>query len=649
MGTGVNQEINVRIKALIDGLGGVKEFQSALKKIQADGNKKFDIGGGSLQGNAQKAIALFRQLSGASDTLAGQAESAAGALGLAGGSLGTVAVAGGAALGIIVGLGAGIFKLAEFSAKAGAGLSDLSAKTGFSVEDLSAFRLATEKSGVSIEQFGSFLTKFQINLVEARQGNRELRAEFNQLGVDINGEPRQALAQFFAGLQNLTNEEERLEVASKLGGKAAKELGGAFKEIGGDLDAFIATAHKLGFVIDAETARAADEFDDTLAVLKVVVASAIQQLGSELLPEVTHVMQDITGEVADNQSTFRGWGAEIAAVVRGVRLAAESDLGALLSIILQVHSALSGATSLGAALINTHPGLQLLNTLRGVGQTNAPRPAGPPGLLELTTTSLPNSRLPTSKKDTSGGGGKGGGSNDAQKALQQRLKLLEQELRAVEAVAKRETTVLEREFEQRRLSLRQYTADAIAVEDNRFEQVQAILLTELAEVDQHDKDRVTKVNELNQKLADEDEKHNQTVTRLLDERHKKEEQAARAHREAVLAIQEQTDTNRIAKLQDAAQRDIFIAAAAEDEILRIRLAALERRKQLLKEDEIAAGENKEVYQQIHDELGSSKSKRLPSQRRRSAASATHIGRRKMRSGASLKTANSKSTRTQRSK
>ncbi|MDQ1610338.1 MAG: hypothetical protein QOG00_269 [Pyrinomonadaceae bacterium] len=568
----MDKEIQVRIKALVEGLNSVKDLQSTLKAIQSQGNKKFDItGGGTQQGNTRKVIALFRELSGTSDGLSNRLDGVTKAAGVADGALGTVAIGATALLGAVLGAGVGVFKLAQRAAEAGANLTDLSDKSGISVEDLSGFRLATEKSGTSIEQFNDFLIKFQINLSEAAKGNKELREEFKRLGVDIDGEPRKALEQFFAGLSKIPDEAERLEVAAKVGGRGAKELGGAFKEIGPDLDAFIAKARELGFVIDKETAEAADEFDDTLSVLKVMVAGAVQQLGGELLPEVTRVMQGVQGELQDNQSAFKQWGTGIADTIRGLRLAVESDIGGILGYIAR----LTAETSAG-------PLLGILDRLKIVGKSQREdnTPASPifgagrifdkvnllgfPGNGIPVPTAAPkgntNTRTTAALPGGKGGGGGGSSNSDAeQKALQERLKLLNLELRGVEANFRAEEEAAKRAYDQRRISLQEFAEQSVGTENLRYERQREIILKEIEDVAAHDKDREFKVKELNQKLLEAEQAHNSKLNRIQDDAREEGEARSRAFAEGLLRIQQTLDERKVASIRFALQQEAALA------------------------------------------------------------------------------------------
>ena len=203
----------------------------------------------------------------------------------AGAVLGTAAVAVGGALALMT----------KQAIDAADEINKLSQKTGESAETLSALSYAFELGDVSGEAFGSSMIKLSRSMSEAAQGSGDAAVAFNVLGVavknadgslrptaDVLGDVAQKFAEFADG-------PEKSALAIAIFGKSGADLIPVLNAGKDGLKSMADEAKQLGIVISGETARAAEEFNDTLTKIGKGANAAGQQLAAQLLPTLQTV------------------------------------------------------------------------------------------------------------------------------------------------------------------------------------------------------------------------------------------------------------------------------------------------------------------------------------------------------------------------
>lgn len=180
----------------------------------------------------------------------------------------------------------GLTGLAVNAGKTADDINTLSKVTGVSVESLQKFKLAEDVIDVSTETMAKALAKLTKSMDGARNGSKDQKAAFEQLGVaitDSTGKLRDNEDVFndtIAALAKIPNETERDAVAFRLFGKSAQELnplilGGAdaLKEIGDK-------AEQAGLIMGQDALDNINAFNDELDTTKAVVTQAGLQLGA---------------------------------------------------------------------------------------------------------------------------------------------------------------------------------------------------------------------------------------------------------------------------------------------------------------------------------------------------------------------------------
>lgn len=166
---------------------------------------------------------------------------------------------------------------------AGDATKEFSQKTGIAAKDVAGLQLAFRQGGVDSEALATSIGKLGKQMVE---GN----AAFKTLGVETrntDGTMRDVMdvmydtADAFAGIEDGA---AKSALAQEIFGKSGAALIPTLNEGSEGMRQMAEMADKLGLTISAETAEAADKFNDTLDLLGQGSQGMARQVAAELLP-----------------------------------------------------------------------------------------------------------------------------------------------------------------------------------------------------------------------------------------------------------------------------------------------------------------------------------------------------------------------------
>lgn len=178
---------------------------------------------------------------------------------------------------------AAIFALAKTTANAGEELLKMHEKTGISVEELYALKKVAALSNISLGDLSVSLKILSQHIIEARTKAGEMRDTFKALEIDTTKPLMDIFMQLAKRLNEYTDGEAKTALATKLMGRSGQDILPVFKDL----------ADKglvLSKVWDEETARAANEFNDNLTILKQTVTELGQSLGNKVIPYLNEFM-----------------------------------------------------------------------------------------------------------------------------------------------------------------------------------------------------------------------------------------------------------------------------------------------------------------------------------------------------------------------
>lgn len=221
--------------------------------------------------------------------------------------------------GLLTGLGvglsaAGLVAFARSAIDAADNLGKLSQRVGVTVESLSGLQYAARLSDVSTEQLGDGLRKLAVNLQAAAGGAKDFQVSFAAVGITaaelrtIRADAAlERIADAFAGAEDGA---AKTALAVKLFGRSGSDLIPLLNQSSAGLRATADEARRFGLIIGADSAAAAERFNDDLTRLQ----SSAQAFGITLANSVLPSLNKFTSELLEGQRIFGSFGESLLAL-----------------------------------------------------------------------------------------------------------------------------------------------------------------------------------------------------------------------------------------------------------------------------------------------------------------------------------------------
>ena len=251
--------------------------------------------------------------------------------------------------GISLAAGGALAGLAGMAVEAGKSADDintLAKQTGLTTEEIQKFNYATDIIDVPLETLTGSMAKLTRNMQSAKNGSKNTQAAFKALGVSIvdqNGNLRDNHVVFneaIKALGKMENSTQRDAYAMQIFGKSAQDLnplilGGAdaLEELGQE-------AEDAGLILSQDTLDAANEFNDTIDILKAKTAGSFAKIGSEIAKTLTPILEDLADKVASVLEWFGSLDTGTQNTIL-VALALVSAISPIAGIISKISGALS--------------------------------------------------------------------------------------------------------------------------------------------------------------------------------------------------------------------------------------------------------------------------------------------------------------------
>ena len=217
-------------------------------------------------------------------------------------------------------------------------LSKTAQKIGVTTEALSALAYAAQLADVDLGTLQAGLgrlTKFQS---DAAAGTEKNIALFKALGIEFKNadgtlrnteEVFRDLARVFQALPDGANKTAlALDVFGRSGANLIPMLNG-----GADgLDQMRQRAEELGIIVDTETGRAAEQFNDQLSDLKLATTGLATAVAAELLPDLIRLVDKFT-QATNSGDGFKSTANTIAEAIRGMGLAAQAAVDSIQALV----------------------------------------------------------------------------------------------------------------------------------------------------------------------------------------------------------------------------------------------------------------------------------------------------------------------------
>ena len=296
----MNMDAMLRIKADVQGENNIRRLGNSMQ---------------GLQGQAKNAALGFNTLKGAVGGFA-------------------AAIAGSAIVG-------GLTAVIKKSIDAGDELFNLQAKTGIAANALIGIGNAAKLADVDIATVGKGLTKLNVNLVKAAEGNDGLAQKFKALGVnvkDANGQvvpADKALKQIADRFADMPDGAQKAAAAVALFGKSGADLIPLLNEGAASMEKF---TYKVG----EDFAARSDLFNDTITELGIKTQGFGLELTDALLPALQSILE-VFGDLFDTDQDWTALFKVIEGVIRGIAVAIYIVVKAVDVLIKNVVAAVQAA------------------------------------------------------------------------------------------------------------------------------------------------------------------------------------------------------------------------------------------------------------------------------------------------------------------
>ena len=242
-------------------------------------------------------------------------------------------------------------------------LGKTASRTGIATDTLQAFQLAAIESGTTVEQTQKGLEKFARSIGDAGRGLKTQADIFKDLGVNIKNYDvylksfEGILKETADGLGELGSEAERATVLANLFGRAGIQFSEIFRNGSEGLDGFIDRAKTLGIILDEQTIRNVEKFNDSVSVIGLQLGAVKNQVFAAFVP----ALQAISTELSDNLTKanaasggFKTLGQNIAvSLLEGLQQFALAVAGFFDSLAAFTNSVEGGFLTIRQAMLKT--------------------------------------------------------------------------------------------------------------------------------------------------------------------------------------------------------------------------------------------------------------------------------------------------------
>jgi hypothetical protein len=300
----MNMDAMLRIKADVQGENNIRRLGNSMQ---------------GLQGQAKNAALGFNSLKGA---VAGFGAAIAGSA-----------------------LVAGLSAVVKKSIDAGDELFNLQAKTGVAANALIGIGNAAKLADVDVGTLGKGLTKLNVNLVKAAEGNDDLARKFQALGVnvkDANGQvvpADKALKQIADRFADMPDGAQKAAAAVALFGKSGADLIPLLNE-------GAASMEKFSYKVGEDFAARSDLFNDTITEFGIKT----QGFGLELTDALLPALQSILEVFGDLFNTEQDWSSLFDVIKLGIRLVASAIFVTIRLIDVLIKNAVAAFQAISKAL-----------------------------------------------------------------------------------------------------------------------------------------------------------------------------------------------------------------------------------------------------------------------------------------------------------
>lgn len=184
-----------------------------------------------------------------------------------------------------------VFQLTKNAAEFQGKMFDLAQQTGLAVETLSALEVVAQTTGGNLAAITQAVVLFQRKLDDAQDPLSKTAELFRKFNIDTS-DTETSLRSAFAALARMPEGFAQTNAAAELfGARGGKQVLAILKETNGSIDQTIDKLREMSILISEDAARAADRFNDELALLQFQLRALGAAAVEDLIPILTEAIR----------------------------------------------------------------------------------------------------------------------------------------------------------------------------------------------------------------------------------------------------------------------------------------------------------------------------------------------------------------------
>jgi hypothetical protein len=211
----------------------------------------------------------------------------------------SMAVAGAAIAAALAGAAYEMTKLVRNSINVADEISKAAQKIGIGTEELSRLRYAADLSGISFEQLQKGVLALNRNMAGIGGESKKVTSAFAQMGIETRNtdgtlkSSTQVLKEMADVFQRMPDGAEKSALAMAVLGKSGADMIPLLNGGSEALQQLTDEADQFGIVIDEETGRRAEAFNDNLTRLSGVFDALATQIAADMLPQLIELTETL--------------------------------------------------------------------------------------------------------------------------------------------------------------------------------------------------------------------------------------------------------------------------------------------------------------------------------------------------------------------
>ncbi|CAM3862578.1 peptidoglycan DD-metalloendopeptidase family protein [Alkalicoccus chagannorensis] len=220
--------------------------------------------------------------------------------------------------GVVAGMGAaaagaagGLFALTGRVTENADEIAKSSIRMGVSTDFYQDMEFWASQNGIAHGQMEQALQRVNQRMGEARAGNENYQEALEELGISMedveNGtvDTEEAFAKSIQSLSEMTNEQDQARLAGELfGSTLGRQLLPALQDGSLSMEEAADMMDELGLRMDEQDFEQAQEFQDSMDVIRRSLGQVTQQIGLELMPHFQQMLDWILNNMPDIQETM---------------------------------------------------------------------------------------------------------------------------------------------------------------------------------------------------------------------------------------------------------------------------------------------------------------------------------------------------------